>query len=99
MKNRYRVLFFLGAFALAGCPLHPQPVLPEPEDPDASVPLNCTGACANLRAHHCSLAEPTPHGGTCEAVCENVRINNAGAGFPVVCLARAKTCATADRCN
>lgn len=67
--------------------------------PDAPLPATCAGACSNARRLGCEIGKPTPKGGTCEQVCENVQRENAGAGFNVTCIARANACVDVDMCR
>lgn len=84
---------------VAACGPAPAPQAPSTVEAEAGAPNSCTTACTNLRKLHCPLGEPTRKGASCETVCDNVQVNNAGAGFPVVCLTRAKSCEIADTCR
>lgn len=84
--------------ALTACSPSPTPIAPV-EPLDAARPPACGSACEHLRALGCTLGKPTPRGASCETVCDNVQVENAGAGFPTACLSTAKTCAAADACR
>ncbi len=75
------------------------PARPPAEESDAARGPSCSSACERLRALGCMLGQRTPRGATCETVCTRVQTDNDGAGFPVACLAAAKTCAIADACR
>lgn len=94
--SRLAVLLFLLPIACAPAPAPKPPVF---EQPDGARPATCESACENMRTRECELGKPTPRGATCEKVCTNVWENNAGAGFPVVCLTGARTCEEAKACR
>jgi len=76
------------------------PVEPPGDDADAAARRpSCGTACTNLRGLGCALGKPTPRGANCETVCNNVQVQNAGAGFPVACLSAARSCSIADACR
>lgn len=79
----------------AGAPLP----LDAGRDVNAPLPRTCAGACTRMRDLGCDLGKPTPKGGSCEQVCTNVQINNAGAGFNIVCIVEAKACNEAEACR
>ncbi|MDQ2668027.1 MAG: hypothetical protein M3Z05_18795 [Gemmatimonadota bacterium] len=104
MKKRFDVfypvaLLIVATTLVAACGPAPAPQAPSVE-PEAGAPaMGCGSACTNLRSLHCSLGEPTKKGASCEVVCDNVQVNNAGAGFPVACLTHAKSCDAANACR
>lgn len=86
-------------FLLAGCP-DPRPPRPKPLPPEGDAgTATCSTACSNMRSLGCDLGEPTKKGRTCEEVCEAVRGENFGAGFPVGCLTASPSCEEAGRCR
>lgn len=95
MKRSFLLLF--GVLAV-GCSSAPSPKPPVEQGNAARAP-SCGSACEHLRLLGCSIGKVTPRGASCETVCDNVQLQNAGAGFSVACLARAKTCAIADACR
>lgn len=98
-------LIFLAVTAIACSPAPCPPTEPragscaQVVDGGAPPPATCSGACMNMRVHSCELAKPTPKGASCEQVCETVQRENAGAGFNVSCLSKAKSCVEADACR
>lgn len=91
------VLVALAALTLAGCP---SPVVPPgPEDLDAGRAASCASACTHLRSLACEAGQPTPHGATCEVVCDNARSGPVEARWATSCIAHAPDCSSADSCR
>ena len=107
MKNRSAFYFLVLTLAatpwLVGCP--PEPVTPTPTpdsgvEPDSDEARNatCSKWCAHAAELGCSSAKPTPKGGSCTAVCENVQSSGI-VRWNLVCRVKAKSCAAADVCE
>lgn len=88
------VTLIVAALSLAGCPRPVPTPLPPPPDGAAS----CVTACTRLEQLGCSAARPTPAGGDCVQVCENIELSGVVA-YGVECVTQANSCQTADACG
>ena len=70
----------------AGCATQPEPIPAE----------SCAAVCNAGQALGCSWGRPTPNGTPCEEVCE---LAQKSLGWPLACMARARSCEEAAACR
>lgn len=94
-----KLFMIIATAALGAC--YPAPGKPAYTPIDgpvaAGTEADCQAACAALRAHHCPDGDPTPRGGTCEAVCLNTERSGYASMHPA-CVAKIDSCAGEDAC-
>lgn len=89
-----RLLFAAVLVAVVACATQEAPLGATAPCPKLSP---CAAACANLAAHDCPDAKPTPAGASCVEVCENVNASGT-IPYPSDCVSKAKSCGAAEAC-